>query len=239
MTARKGTRQIARSITTELNSADITHEIVKQAFGDVLRSLRLRVRMSQETFAKKTQIDRCTVSRLERGRSEPTLGFLFRMSLGLKVSPAIILARTEQRVGAMRDPEFDRSTAPLNFKRADIRNSHLLDDAPDIPTVSQAVAMVVCALRERAICSHSEYARRANIHPSYERQIEDGEINPTLTTLLLLSAAVGLPVGSLIGAVELLIQADLKKAVLNLWLRQLPKNDRDLSTGRPMSTEAS
>lgn len=222
MTARNPTRQATRSKPTELNSPDFTHEIVRRAFGDVLRSLRLRVGLSQVTFAKQFQLDRTYVSQLERGRSEPTLGFLFRISPGLKVSPAIIMALIEHRVGAMQDCEFDRSTSPVIVRRPHLRSARPLDDIPKTPRVCRAVAMLVRALRLRAEWNHNDYAKIAGIHRTYQNQIEDGETNPTVTTILRLSTGAGVPAESFVGAVELLIQANPKKTALNRWLQQLP-----------------
>ncbi len=67
---------------------------IHRAFGRVLREYRLKLSLSQEDLALEAGIDRTFVSLLERGKRQPTLETLFRIAKVLRVSPAILVART-------------------------------------------------------------------------------------------------------------------------------------------------
>jgi transcriptional regulator with XRE-family HTH domain len=212
---------VTRSKTTGIKSADISHEAVKRAFADVLCCLRHRVSLTQETLATDTQIGRDSIASMELGRHGPTLGMLFRLSPGLRVAPDFIVAVTATRLRAMQNSAFDPSTSPLPLQLPDIARSHTDAAAPDMRKVRLAVAMVVTALRLQAECSHRQYARAAGIDCSYEIQIEGGEINPTLTTVLRLSAGAGLPAESVVHGVQLLIRANLNTSALSQWMQSI------------------
>jgi transcriptional regulator with XRE-family HTH domain len=72
---------------------------VAAAFGRVLRDVREKSGLSQETLAGIADIDRTYVSLLERGLRQPTLETLFRLSQALDISPATMVSRTVVLVG--------------------------------------------------------------------------------------------------------------------------------------------
>jgi transcriptional regulator with XRE-family HTH domain len=72
---------------------------VAAAFGRVLRDIREKSGLSQETLAGIADIDRTYVSLLERGLRQPTLDTLFRLSQALDISPATMVSRTVVLVG--------------------------------------------------------------------------------------------------------------------------------------------
>ena len=68
------------------------------AFAEVLRQLRERAGLSQETLAAKSGLDRTYISLLERGQRQPTLKTLARLAEALNTSLAALAKRVEDRL---------------------------------------------------------------------------------------------------------------------------------------------
>ena len=63
----------------------------EEAFGQVLRELRLDKNVSQEKLALKGNLDRTFISLLERGLRQPSLSTILQISEALDVSPSEIM----------------------------------------------------------------------------------------------------------------------------------------------------
>jgi len=61
------------------------------AFGKVLKKLRNKKKLSQETLAHECSLDRTFISLLERGLRQPSLTTILRISKALNVSPVGIM----------------------------------------------------------------------------------------------------------------------------------------------------
>ena len=70
------------------------------AFGDVIRELRLERGLSQEALSHLCGRHRTYVSLLERGHSSPSLDTIWRIAEALSVSPSKIVRAVEARVAA-------------------------------------------------------------------------------------------------------------------------------------------
>ncbi|MCG8595359.1 MAG: helix-turn-helix domain-containing protein [Kiloniellales bacterium] len=70
----------------------------QDAFGSVLRSLRLARKLSQERLALEANLDRTFVSLLERGKRQPSLETLLRVAKVLGLTPAELVTRTVELV---------------------------------------------------------------------------------------------------------------------------------------------
>lgn len=68
-----------------------------QAFGDVLREIRLEKGLSQEQLALACDRHRTYVSLLERGKNSPSVRTLFMIAEALGVTPSSVLRRVERR----------------------------------------------------------------------------------------------------------------------------------------------
>ncbi|MGG9964486.1 helix-turn-helix domain-containing protein [Ferruginibacter sp. SUN106] len=64
-------------------------------FGEVLKELRNKAGISQETLAYECELDRSFISMLERGLRMPTIETLFKLSKPLKKSPSEIITLVE------------------------------------------------------------------------------------------------------------------------------------------------
>jgi transcriptional regulator with XRE-family HTH domain len=74
---------------------------VEQIFGEVLRELRSRSGMTQETIALDAGLDRTYISMLERGLHQPSLAVLFALSRTLGIRASEIVAQVETRLPPM------------------------------------------------------------------------------------------------------------------------------------------
>jgi len=70
----------------------------QEAFGLVLRRLRLQAGLSQETLALEAGLQRNYISLMELGRNQPTITTLFRLAAALEISPSEILKEVQRRV---------------------------------------------------------------------------------------------------------------------------------------------
>lgn len=67
---------------------------VEKAFGEVMRTTREGLEMSQMGLHIKTGLDRTFISDLERGVQCPSLRTIFRVAQGLSITPSDLLRRT-------------------------------------------------------------------------------------------------------------------------------------------------
>lgn len=69
----------------------------EEAFGNVVRQLRLELDMSQEELAHAADRHRTYVSLIERGMNSPSLQTIFRLAKVLGVKPSELLSRVEKQ----------------------------------------------------------------------------------------------------------------------------------------------
>lgn len=67
------------------------------AFGEALRTARLEAGLSQEALAERAGLDRTYVSGTERGRKNPTLKTIARLSDAIGISIADLMAQSEAK----------------------------------------------------------------------------------------------------------------------------------------------
>lgn len=64
--------------------------------GNVIRRIRKARKLSQETVAFESGINRSHLSQIERGVQQPTIGTLLKLARALEVSPVTIMALVEE-----------------------------------------------------------------------------------------------------------------------------------------------
>ncbi|MGA2151089.1 MAG: helix-turn-helix transcriptional regulator [Geobacteraceae bacterium] len=72
-------------------------QALQTIFGDVIRTLRKEKKVSQERLAVDSDLQRSFISRLERGKTQPTLITIFELSKALNVDPADIIILVQRR----------------------------------------------------------------------------------------------------------------------------------------------
>jgi transcriptional regulator with XRE-family HTH domain len=70
------------------------------AFGQVLRELRKRQGMSQETLAHEAELERNYISLLELGRNSASVKTIFKLAPVLKMSVAELMGMVEVRMSS-------------------------------------------------------------------------------------------------------------------------------------------
>lgn len=67
----------------------------QEAFGRVLRQLRVAAGLSQEQLGLESGVQRNFISLIETGQNQPTITTLFRLAHALKVKPSELIAQVE------------------------------------------------------------------------------------------------------------------------------------------------
>jgi transcriptional regulator with XRE-family HTH domain len=75
------------------------------AFGQLLRTHRLRLKMSQEALAARSGYERAFISLIELGKTNPSLRSIFDICGSLRVKPSVFLRQVEQLSGFEVPPE--------------------------------------------------------------------------------------------------------------------------------------
>ena len=71
---------------------------VAEAFGAVLRTVRIDAGITQEVLAERADCDRTYPSLLERGLRQPTIGVVIDMAAALHLEPAMLVNMTIARL---------------------------------------------------------------------------------------------------------------------------------------------
>lgn len=66
------------------------------AFGEVVRTYRRQSGLSQEALAHLADIERTHFSSIERGKNQPSLWLILKISKALGISSALLMSETEQ-----------------------------------------------------------------------------------------------------------------------------------------------
>lgn len=71
-------------------------QTLNQAFGKIIKQLRQEQGLSQQELADYSEVDRSYISDLERGRYNPTIQTIFKLSEILKVKPHDLIALVDK-----------------------------------------------------------------------------------------------------------------------------------------------
>ena len=67
-----------------------------EAFGKVLRALRVERGLSQEALALEAGVQRNYVSLIERGVNQPTITIIFKLATALEMNPSQVVGLVEK-----------------------------------------------------------------------------------------------------------------------------------------------
>jgi transcriptional regulator with XRE-family HTH domain len=68
------------------------------AFGIVLRELRLKSGLSQESLGFAADLQRNYISLMELGRNQPTITTIFKLSIALGIKPSELIKMVESEI---------------------------------------------------------------------------------------------------------------------------------------------
>ena len=71
-------------------------------FGEVIAFCRKEKKFSQERLALESHLQRTFISRLERGKTQPTLVTIFELAQALEMPPVDIIAEVQKRWAMQR-----------------------------------------------------------------------------------------------------------------------------------------
>ena len=72
---------------------------VAKAFGDILKRHRAARCITQEELAHNANLDVSFVSRMERGRTQPSIGILIKVAKALDTTATKLMAEVEKALG--------------------------------------------------------------------------------------------------------------------------------------------
>jgi transcriptional regulator with XRE-family HTH domain len=78
---------------------------IELSFAKVLKSIRIKRKMSQEELAFRSDLDRTYISMLERGIHQPTISTLFALSKALNIKPSDVIKLVEIEIDEVDDQE--------------------------------------------------------------------------------------------------------------------------------------
>ncbi|MCM3003659.1 helix-turn-helix domain-containing protein [Priestia koreensis] len=69
---------------------------IEEAFGVILKKYRMKLELSQEELALRSELDRTYISLLERGKRKPTINTIFSLSKELSINPNKLIEEVEK-----------------------------------------------------------------------------------------------------------------------------------------------
>ena len=73
---------------------------VAEAFGSVIREIRIEAELTQEQLSFEAGIRRTYVSILELGQQQPSLTTVFKLAKALQLSPSALIKLVDDRVSS-------------------------------------------------------------------------------------------------------------------------------------------
>lgn len=88
----------------------------KEDFGARVRALRVKTGLSQEHFADSIRVSRGQMGKLENGRTNPTLGTIVKVAIGLQISLAQLFESLDKRPFWSGPPPSPSDTRPKKLR---------------------------------------------------------------------------------------------------------------------------
>jgi len=173
-----------------------------QLFGATLRQYRKQRRLSQRALAASTGIRNRYISDIERGLHNIAVLMLLRLAHALEIPAACLLARLDTRITlaplAAGDPLTPRYTPHVVGS---------YEDTPPIPrgdpaTLLRLLGATLHQYRQNQALSQPALATRAGLTFGYISEIERGQRNLSVLSLVRIADALGLSVAHLLAPLE-------------------------------------
>lgn len=85
-------------------------EKLSELFGQAIRKLRKNTGITQEVLAQKAHIDRTYMSSIERGKKNPTIKVIYKISQGLGISVSDIINEFEGNIHDGNAPDNSKTS---------------------------------------------------------------------------------------------------------------------------------
>ena len=89
----------------------------REAFGKVLQSVRKQQCLTQQVLADQAVVERNYISRIELGKSCPSVCVVFKICAVLRVPPSAMLARVEELIRSSPETRQAKQARPLTRRR--------------------------------------------------------------------------------------------------------------------------
>jgi len=177
------------------------HDTPLRRFGATLRQYRKQGGLSQRALAARTGIRYSYISQIELGKRNISVLTLLRMTHVLCIPPAWLFAQVDTRA-----PLAPPTPGDLLTSRS-IRDAAVTqDDLPHTPPDDQATLLLLGATirqaRKDQRLSQPTLAARTGLNPTYLGQIEQGQRNLSVLSLVRIADALGLSVAHLLAPLE-------------------------------------
>jgi len=176
-----------------------TRDTLLQRFGTTLRSYRKQRRLSQRALAARTGIHHTYISEIELGQRNISVLMLLRLTHVLAIPASWLLTRMDAcaPLAACDSRTFQstQDTAVTHDDTLSLRLGH-----PD--TLLQLLGTTLRQYRQRQGLTHKVLAARTGLDNSYIGEMERGERNASVLSLVRLADALGCSVSSLLAPLE-------------------------------------
>jgi len=174
-----------------------------QRFGATLRQYRKQRRLSQQALAARTGIWNRYLSQIELGRHNVSVLALVRLAHALEIPAARLLAQLDTHATLAPptpcDPLTSRETRGAAVTHDDTPS--LKPSDPDM--LLHMLGATIRQYRQQLGLSQPALAARTGLNPTYIGQIEQGQRNLSVLSLLRIADALGLSVAHLLAPLEI------------------------------------
>jgi transcriptional regulator with XRE-family HTH domain len=168
--------------------------------GATLRQYRQQQGLTQPALAARTGIRRAYISQIEMGKRNITVLTLLRFARALRIPASSLLARLETHAAlAPRTP-----SDPLSARGTrDATPAGTPSSQPGEATpLLQLLGMTLRHYRQQSGLSQPALAARTGLNPTYIGQIEQGQRNVSVLSLLRIAEALGISLSLLLTPLE-------------------------------------
>jgi len=173
-----------------------------QRFGATLRQYRQQQRLSQPALTARTGIRHRYISQIEQGRRNISVLMLLRLAHALEIPAACLLARLDTHATLAPPVTYD----PLTPRHTPhVGGSY--EDTPPIPRGDPATLLLLLGVtlrqyRHNQALSQPILAARTGLTVGYISEIEQGQRNLSVLSLVRIAEALGLSVAHLLAPLE-------------------------------------
>jgi len=191
-------------VTHRDTSASPPHpqETPLQRFGATLRQYRKQRRLSQPALAARVGIRYSYISEIELGKRNISVLTVLRLTQVLRLPAAWLFAHVDPRAPRVPSLPCDLRTAP-EMPEAGVSQDDRASTCPhDQATLLPLLGATIRQARHDQHLSQPTLAARTGMNPTYLSQIEQGQRNLSVLSLLRIADALGVAVAHLLAPLE-------------------------------------
>jgi transcriptional regulator with XRE-family HTH domain len=173
-----------------------------QRFGATLRQYRKQRRLSQPALAARAGIRYSYISEIELGKRNISVLTLLRMTHVLHIPSAWLFAQVDTRAPLAPSTPCDLLTSREMWDAAATQDNRPPTRPDDQATLLPLLGATIRQARKDQRLSQPTLAARTGLNPTYLGQIEQGQRNLSVLSLVRIADALGLSVAHLLAPLE-------------------------------------